>query len=168
MTTPTPALAPGGSGFVRILILACTLTKRHDPGKLAAIERYDGPTFRVLRNARTAGKLEHITVCVLSARYGLLKADEPIEDYDQRLDHDRATVLAPQVATWLDELAFQAVLAERVGRRVDVYLALPGLYRTLIPQSWIERMEPWAAIQWGHGGIGERLAQLKAWLITES
>jgi hypothetical protein len=33
----------------RMLILACSRRKRPDEGLLPAIERYDGPAFRVLR-----------------------------------------------------------------------------------------------------------------------
>src|SRR5438045_2444285 len=46
----TPALVHGGHGMCRkLLILACSQAKRDSTAPLPAIERYDGPTFRVLR-----------------------------------------------------------------------------------------------------------------------
>lgn len=46
----------------RLLILACSATKRDDPTYMPAIERYDGPLWRTLR-----------------------AADTPIETYDARM-----------------------------------------------------------------------------------
>ena len=57
-----------------MLILACSRRKRPDDGLLPAIERYDGPAFRVLRRylrERPAGAPD---VFILSAEHGLIGA----------------------------------------------------------------------------------------------
>jgi hypothetical protein len=33
----------------RLLILACSATKRSEPGRIHALIRYDGPSYRVVR-----------------------------------------------------------------------------------------------------------------------
>jgi hypothetical protein len=72
----------------RLLILACSATKRHDPAPLPARDRYDGPLWRTLRAADPRGR--RARVAFLSARYGFRDAQTPIEDYDARLSEDLA------------------------------------------------------------------------------
>ncbi|MYZ47886.1 hypothetical protein [Propylenella binzhouense] len=72
----------------RLLILACSGTKRADPGYMPARERYDGPLWRTLRFVDPDGP--KAKVAFLSARYGFRAADTPIEDYDARLTAELA------------------------------------------------------------------------------
>lgn len=68
----------------QLLILSCTKRKRQDPGLLPAVDRYDEPSFRLLRRFREHG-LELPDVFVLSARYGLIHYEKPIPDYEVRV-----------------------------------------------------------------------------------
>lgn len=72
----------------RLLILACSATKRHDPGWMPAWERYDGPLWQTWRTVDPDRRLARIGF--LSARYGFGAGDRPIEDYDARLTTDLA------------------------------------------------------------------------------
>lgn len=72
----------------RLLILACSATKRRDAGWIDAIDRYDGPLWQTVRAVRP--DRIRIKVAVLSARYGFLDSRSPIEDYDARLTPDLA------------------------------------------------------------------------------
>lgn len=72
----------------RLLILACSATKRQGPERIPAIERYDGPLWRTLRAADPDGRLARASF--LSARYGFREASTPIADYDARLTPDLA------------------------------------------------------------------------------
>lgn len=79
----------------RLLIIACTATKRRDVRLLPAIDRYCGPSFRVLRrwlsdHPEAAARLD---VCILSAEFGLVPANQPIPDYDRRMTAARACEL---------------------------------------------------------------------------
>lgn len=67
----------------RLLILACSATKRHDAGHIPARLRYDGPLWRTLRAADPDGR--RAKVAFLSAHYGFRDAVTPIADYDARL-----------------------------------------------------------------------------------
>ena len=72
----------------RLLILACSVTKRGRPIRIPARDRYDGPLWRTLRAADPDGC--KAKVAFLSARFGFRDADTPIDDYDARLTADLA------------------------------------------------------------------------------
>lgn len=72
----------------RLLILACSATKRRDPGWIPAYERYDGPLWQTWRTVDPDRRLARVGF--LSARYGFRAVDSPIEDYDARLTPDLA------------------------------------------------------------------------------
>ncbi len=74
--------------MTRLLILACSATKRPDPGYIPAIDRYDGPLWRTLRTADPAGA--RAKVAVLSALHGFRAASTPIDLYNVRLTRDLA------------------------------------------------------------------------------
>ena len=63
----------------RLLILACSATKRQDDGYMPAIDRYDGPLWQTVRCH--AGDRKMLKVTVLSARYGFLDSRSPIQNY---------------------------------------------------------------------------------------
>src|SRR5690348_4465403 len=80
----------------RLLILSCSQRKRPDLELLPAMDRYDGPSFRVLRRFLSQRPTERLTVYILSAEFGLIPATLPIPDYDRRMTPQRARELQPQ------------------------------------------------------------------------
>lgn len=80
---PHPAL--------RLLVLACSATKRAGPDYMPALERYDGPLWQTLRSADPRG--EKAKVAFLSAHLGFRSADTPIEFYDARMTAQMAAAM---------------------------------------------------------------------------
>ena len=74
--------------MARLLVLACSATKRPDHDRIPALARYDGPLWRTLRAADPDGRCAK--VAFLSAHYGFRDAATPIADYDARLTQDLA------------------------------------------------------------------------------
>lgn len=72
----------------RLLILACSATKRQDDGYIPAIDRYNGPLWQTTRCCPIDRSI--LKVAVLSARYGFIDARSPIENYDTRLTNTLA------------------------------------------------------------------------------
>lgn len=72
----------------RLLVLACSATKRGRPKRIPGRDRYDGPLWRTLRAVDPEGT--KAKVAFLSARFGFRGADTPIENYDARLTADLA------------------------------------------------------------------------------
>lgn len=143
--------------MTRLLIVACSKAKRHDLGSLEAIERYDGPLFRLLRRARGAGLLIDVQVYILSAKFGLIDEGWMIHDYDQVMTPARAADLAGSVSVTLWRWLGQ-------HECVDVFVNLGQGYTPAIAG-----FEDWCAARGiivtnAAGGVGERLAQTKRWL----
>lgn len=81
----------------RLLILSCSRSKRTDPTPLPAIDRYDGPMFRVVRRYLANLTPASLDIYILSARYGLIEAHCPIHTYDQKMTSERASELQSEV-----------------------------------------------------------------------
>lgn len=75
----------------RLLILACSATKRADAGDMPAIQRYDGPLWQTLRVVDP--DCVKAKVAFLSARLGFRAADAPIELYDARMTGEIAAAM---------------------------------------------------------------------------
>lgn len=75
----------------RLLILACSATKRGEAKYLPAIERYDGPLWQTLRKVNPDRKMAK--VAFLSAHPGFRAATTPIEMYDARMTPQMAEVM---------------------------------------------------------------------------
>jgi hypothetical protein len=138
---------------MRLLILACSATKRPDVRLLPAYQRYDGPAWRTLRAYLTSAgaTVGMLDVYALSAEFGLIPAIQPIPDYDRRMDAARAEELRPAVIATLGRL-----------RSYKITLICGGLhYQAALPD-----LLPRACgqVTRTHGGIGTQLGQLKRWL----
>jgi cytoplasmic iron level regulating protein YaaA (DUF328/UPF0246 family) len=140
-----------------LLIVACSHRKRSDPGLLPAIELYDGVNFRVLRRAQREGYWpKNLDVLILSAKYGLLKPNTLIEDYDLRMTLERAMALQPQVGADLDRYLERTSYSE-------VFVNLGKIYKVALDSS--KRLRPLdRRVHYATGGIGEKMSQMKKWL----
>ena len=140
----------------RLLILSCSQRKSPATGRMAAIDRYDGPVFRVLRKFLREGAADVPVVLILSAKYGLIDAAMRIPDYDCRMSAARAQELRPHVLATLRRL-----LASRKWQKVGVCAgkhyrsALDGFLPLLTTDSQVVFLG---------GGQGPRLTRLHAWL----
>jgi len=142
-----------------LLIVACSQRKRSDPYLLPAIERYDGGSFRVLRKLkREKCWPKNVDVLILSAKYGLIKADEPIVSYEQRMDRERARGLKAQTISILHKYTEHHVYDEVYVELGQDYFPAIGDMKGLFKNSLVIYAE---------GRIGERLAKLKQWLIAK-
>lgn len=145
----------------RILVLGCSGRKRADRGLIAAVDRYDSPSFRVVRRYLAATHyVAMLDVFVLSAEHGLISADRRIALYDRQMTSARARVLRPTAVGRLVEHA-GASLA------VDVLISCGQTY-----QAALEGLEPnlpaGSTVRVAPSRPGERLACLHDWLYGRS
>ena len=147
---------------MRLLILACSATKRHDAGLLPALDRYDGPSYRTLRRflADQPAQRNALDVLILSAESGLIGGTTPIPDYDRRMDPVRAAELRLSVvdvlAVHLDEQRYEATFVS-LGRDYAPALEITDDVRPNL-----------GVLTVASGGIGMRLGQLRRWLIADT
>ncbi len=142
-----------------LLLLACSQRKRPDADLLPAWERYDGGAYRVMRNLRRRGVWPFtVDVYILSARFGLIPAEQPIPDYDQRMTRTRARELRPQVLQALEKLL-------ATGQYDTFYLDLGQDYLPAV-EGWEHLARKYGvAYQQARERIGQRLRALRQWLL---
>ena len=144
----------------RLLIMSCSQRKRSDLGLLPAIERYDGGSYRVLRKAKRDGYWpKNLDVLIVSAKYGLVEASTPIADYEQRMTRNRAAELQPQVSQRLRDLL-------QANTYDEIYVDLGQDYWPAVQD--LECHFGNNSIVYAKGRIGQRLANLKSWLLKYS
>ena len=133
---------------IRLSSLAVLRPNSRSPGKclpfiytMARCTGYCVPTYE-----RIGGPRE-LSIGVLSAKYGLIGAVAPIENYDQRMTIDRAASLRPQVTTTLSGL---------VKQDTQVHLVLGKDYLQSIDSGALDKR---AHVHCVEGGIGIKLQQ---------
>ena len=144
----------------RLLILSCSQRKHETLEPLPAIERYNGPSFLVLRRflRESSNQSMELDVYILSAAYGLIPGDCPIKWYDRKMDLTRAVELQSQVNSALSDIlrVNYTSICFVLGK---TYLKAFESAHDLIPDH-TERII-------AYGWIGKKLAQLKHWLWGE-
>lgn len=119
----------------RLLILACSQTKRADPGLLPAIERYDGPVFRVVRKYKRENPSceQSLLIQILSAKYGLLNIDQPIPSYDYKMTTKHAESLQAEVSGRLKLILENTCCQDAFIYASQTYLTALGNYNSYFP-----------------------------------
>ena len=142
----------------RLLILSCSQKKRSSPGSIPALERYDGPAFRVMN--------KFIRVCsseaqlpdtyVLSAKFGLISADKPIPHYDHRMTPRRIKELQQPTLSELKQILNGKQYQEFFISMGKDYLKVLDGYKSLTSTN--------LDVTISQGSMGCKLAELRNWL----
>lgn len=145
----------------RLLILACSERKKDTLDPIPALERYDGPLWKVLRNflkdqPSFAAKTD---IYVLSAEYGLIPATQLIPWYNRVMTTVRANELR---TTALDQFR---LLMDQDYRQVCLSLSL--LYLQAI-RGWECMKPPNVSVTVTNGSMATKQSQLRAWLRGEA
>ncbi len=141
----------------KLLLVACSQRKLRTKGLLPAIERYDGVNYRVIRKAMREGYFPpNVDIKILSAKFGLIDAQERIPWYDQRMNKERAVELNPKVMQRLKRSVSRNGYLEIHINMGKVYLlAMDGLQNVVNSDI---------TIKYAKGGIGEKAKAMKEWL----
>jgi hypothetical protein len=119
---------------------------------MAALQRYDGVSFRVLRKWMQGRPGEHLSLIIISAKYGAIAGRTPIPYYDQQMTPERAGMLRGMFRSRL-----RAVSRHR--RFKSVFVNVGRAYAGII-----EGAPELAGALRATGGIGRRARMLKDWL----
>ena len=170
----------------RLLVLACSATKRHDIDRIPGRDRYDGPLWRTLRTTDPEDRLAR--VAFLSAHFGFREARTEIEDYDARLTRDLAErMIAGGVTTrWprprsprrpdncgmhpgaeIAQLTRYAKEPMEDVALVGGHLYLDVMRALLVGFREMHAIEPDARVVEINGPIGLMRRNLRAWLLGE-
>lgn len=138
----------------RLLIIGCSQKKCDSPRTLSAIDRYDGPAFRVLRKYLREQPTEAPTVYILSAKYGLIHGEEIIPSYNCRLTTSSKQRILPQI-----QQCIKRIMPAKRWNQIGICAGRQ--YRLLLAEAGTMEAK---SIQVIGGGQGKRLAALHSWL----
>lgn len=145
-----------GGTMNRLLIVACSRRKKPAKEQMPAIERYDGPAFRVLRKFLREQEGPVPTILILSGKYGLIEADASIRNYEFRMTPATAEQLRPTVLRRLRKVL-------RAGPIRSVGVCLGRDYRQAV-KGLEDQLPKGATVEVLGGGLGHRLTRLREWL----
>tara|TARA_R110001583_G_scaffold16458_3_gene67427 strand:+ start:96 stop:1361 length:1266 start_codon:yes stop_codon:yes gene_type:complete len=149
----------------QLLIMPCSATKSPAECAIKAAERYTGSLWQTLNTTLghedAVKSLNNIGVdlYVLSAKHGLISADELIEDYDQRMTKDRQLEilgdekLSTNIRNVLKNYPEEAVYLGGLGK--DYKKLIENVMGKEYPQDKNSRLPR---------GIGDKRKALKEWL----
>src|SRR5215471_12532580 len=141
-----------------LVLVGCSRRKLTTAGLLPAIERYDGPIFRLLRRFLRA-PVRPVSIQMLSAAYGLIPAAHPIPWYDCMMTAARAGELRTSV-----EEALGALIGTHAF--TDAFVCLGGTYWRAMPDLGAF-MPADVSVRIATGSIGRHLGLLHDWLYGE-
>ena len=142
----------------RLLILSCSQRKHSTQGLLPALQRYDGPAYRVMNKFMRAhpSEVHLLDVYILSAEFGLISADKPILNYNRRMTLQRAKELQPRTQPELKRILSGRQYDELFISMGKAYRQVLVGYKLLIPADF--------KVIVSTGIMGRKLAELRNWL----
>lgn len=143
-----------------LLILSCSQTKRSNVELLPALERYDGPAFRLLRKFLHQKSDLRLDIYIISARFGLIAGSRLIPDYDQKLTKGRSLELNIPTIDSLRKLLNSQNYEEILICVTKSYLSVLNGVMMLLPEH--------TKVTIATGTIGRKLSILRQWLYREN
>lgn len=144
----------------KLLLLGCSQCKKTDEGLLPAIDRYDGPVFRLLRRYLRQETNSSINVKILSAKYGLISDDQLLPYYDYRITKAQSESLHDRIVEKLETVVNSKPYSKLLICLGKDYLDAIYGYEAIIPNE--------LTVQIATGGIGRKLSILHDWLYGDS
>ena len=149
----------------RMLILSCSQRKRSTQGLLPALQRYDGPAYRVMNKFMRVHPSEMVSldVYILSAKFGLVSACKPIPNYDRQMTPQRVKELQSHT---LPE--FKQILCDR--QYDELFISMGKAYRQVLV-GYESLIPVGLKLIVSEGVMGRKLAELRDWLhegVSES
>ena len=143
---------------IRLLILSCSQRKHSNPSLLPALERYDGPAFRVVNKFMRVRPFEaqSLDVYVLSAKFGLIPSSQLIPNYDHRMTLQKVRELQLLTLTELKKILVDKQYDELFISMGKDYLRVLAGYESLIPAN--------LKVVISTGVMGRKQADLRNWL----
>lgn len=140
----------------RCLVISCSKAKSKSHYLIPAIERYDGPLFRVLKKYLAASKDNKLSIFILSAKYGLISANDKIPFYDCFISSEQVNKLRPKVLDLFEQACLKTFFEE-------IFFVTSRKYQILV-EGIDKRIDKRTKLTYSTGGNGLKAVQLKKWL----
>ena len=157
-----PASKERTTSNLRLLILSCSQRKHSSPSLLPALERYDGPAFRVINKFMRVCPFEaqFLDIYILSAKFGLIPSSQLIPNYDHRMTLQKVRELQLPTLTELKKILVDRQYDELFISMGKDYLRVLAGYESLIPAN--------LKVIISTGVMGRKQADLCNWLHRDS
>lgn len=136
-----------------LLIMGCSQKKNPSVNPMKAIDRYTGLFFKVLKKNNPG--LKNLDLIIISAKYGFLLPETPIENYDLKLTNKLALKLRDEINP-----KFKEFLRDR--NYEEVFINLGKYYSKATYYCSGVNAKKWIVAK---GATGEKMSQLKNWLL---
>lgn len=143
----------------RIVITSCSKCKIDKPNLVSAIDRYDGPSFRLLRKYLRQ-PADDIDIFILSAKFGLVSHQTQLPYYEQKLDKFHAEDLGILASSQALPL-----FADSSGA-TEIFVNLGKTYFEAF-QPTLHQISVDISLTIASGTSGRRLSELHDWLYGE-
>lgn len=143
-----------------LLLIACSGRKSQVKGRIPAIDRYDGVSYKIIRKLQREGHYpSDLDIKILSAEYGLIDANTPIPFYDRRMNKKRAEEL--------HKGTLEKISALLNGRKYSkLFINLGKDYMRAI-DGYQEFLDPKTEVRIAEGGIGLKSKAMKEWIQNQ-
>jgi hypothetical protein len=139
-----------------LAILGCSQRKNDTARPIPAIDRYDGPVFRVFRKHAREAAQTVADACVLSALFGLIPGNLLIPRYDHRITGTNDPALRLRVERQLKQ-TLDEIQPDRL------FVSVGSDYWPLLEEPLAQQISP-ASLVVATGSIGGRASQFVHWL----
>ena len=141
-----------------LLIVSCSGKKNKTKKKIPAIKRYEGVYYKVINKLKRENKFpSNLDVIIISAKYGFLKQNDLIENYDLKMNKKQARKLNKSIVRDLRNYTRDKKYKEifiNLGK--DYMLSIEG-FEQFIPKE--------TKIIVANGAIGKKMKQMKEWIL---
>lgn len=143
----------------RIVITACSRRKTTCDDNIPAIERYDGPSFRLLRKYLRHSE-HNVDIYILSAKFGLISYLTEIPFYEQALYTAHIGDLMKLVTTQANQIF------SHTSKSNEVFVNLGKAYLHAFEPA-LKEIRTKDSLVLATGPSGRRLSELHDWLYGE-
>jgi len=144
-----------------LLIVSCSGKKNKTKKKIPAIKRYEGVYYKVINKLKRENKFpSNLDIIIISAKYGFLKPNDLIENYDLKMNKKQARKLNKSIVrdlrNYIRDKKYKEIFIN-LGK--DYMLSIRG-FEQFIPKE--------TKIIVANGGIGKKMKQMKEWILNLS
>lgn len=135
---------------MRLLIISCSKKKRSSLAPCKALDLYDGPSYRIIRKmVREKILPQGLDIYIVSGRYGLIKSNEIIDDYDMTIS-DKV----------VEESNSREKMSDLLSRGYeDVFVNMGKQYLGHFRHLLVDKKK-------ATGRIGQKNALMRKWIIN--
>ncbi|MBO8172415.1 MAG: peroxide stress protein YaaA [Bacillaceae bacterium] len=141
-----------------LLLISCS-QKKTELKRGNALDVYNGPYYQIIKKLKRENKFpKTLDLYILSAKYGIIKESDTIDNYDQKMTLQRGKELYTKNLNRLEKILQNNNYNNFFVNLGKLYLESISPFDQLVPKS--------TNVIICEGQIGERMSQMKNWILS--